>query len=541
MMWNTPEKLRALLFEIVGWESQTLTQGEKLFSKKLEAKLQQLNYFQENPHYLNLYDVDYGRQVVSALYKNPKVKETVVLISHFDTVQIEEYGALMPLATMPEELTNAFFSNTHLLNNSAKRDLESGDYLFGRGVMDMKMGLALHMQLIERAIDEQWPINLLLITVPDEEVNSAGMRKAVIHLKELQAQQQLETVLFLNSEPSFSQDPMDTKAYIYSGTIGKIMPAAMFYGKETHVGEPLKGITATYMSAFLTAEMEWNDKFLESEFGEFTPLPVSLQLKDLKEQYSTQTPYKAVALYNVFLMNRSPKEIMSIFEEVATTAMEKCQSRYDAICKNQNIEGLGKIRVIRFEALREYAEEKLGNEKISEIIADVVANELLDDREKSLRIADQLLIHCKELTPAVVLLFAPPYYPPANSSDNTLIQGAMSLLLAEGEKLNIPLKQIHYFNGICDLSYCQFQADEDWRTYEKNTPVWGETYDIPFEEISQFHAPVMNVGPYGKDAHQISERLQMKSGFEEMPKLLEALIKYVYSNGKVKEKDVDIS
>ncbi len=541
MMWDTLEKLRALLFEIVGWESQTLTHGEKQFSKKLEAKLQQLQYFQENPNNLKQYEVDHGRQVLSALYKNPDVKETVVLISHFDTVQIEEYGALKPLATMPEELTKAFFANPHLLNDSARKDLESGDYLFGRGVMDMKMGLALHMQLIERAIEEQWPINLLLLTVPDEEVNSAGMRKAVIHLTELQVEHDLEIVLFLNSEPSFSQDPKDTKAYIYSGSIGKIMPAALFYGKETHVGEPLKGITATYMSAFLTAEMEWNDKFLESEFGEFTPLPVSLQLKDLKEQYSTQTPYKAVALYNVFLMNRSPKEIMLIFEEVANTAMEKCQGRYDVICKNQNIEGLGKIRVIRFEALREYAEEKLGFEKISEIIAEVVANELLDDREKSLRIADQLLIHCKELTPAVVLLFAPPYYPPVNSSDNVLIQGAMSLLLAEGEKLNIPLTQIHYFNGICDLSYCQFQADEDWRTYEKNTPVWGETYNIPFEEISQFNAPVMNVGPYGKDAHQISERLQMKSGFEEMPKLLEALIKYVYSNGKIKEKDIDIS
>ena len=57
-------------------------------------------------------------------------------------------------------------------------DLKSGDYLFGRGTMDMKMGLALHLHLLEIASSEKWPINLMLLTVPDEEVNSAGMRAA---------------------------------------------------------------------------------------------------------------------------------------------------------------------------------------------------------------------------------------------------------------------------------------------------------------------------------------------------------------------------
>ncbi|MFJ8260510.1 M20/M25/M40 family metallo-hydrolase [Rummeliibacillus sp. NPDC094406] len=535
MRWNSPEKLRMLLSELVSWESQTLTQGEQQFSTKLQAKLQQLTYFEKYPEYLNLCDVDHGRQVVSALYKQENVQETVVLISHFDTVQIEEYGSLMPLATMPEELTNAFLSNPDMLNESAKKDLESGDYLFGRGVMDMKMGLALHMQMIERAIEEQWPINLLLVTVPDEEVNSAGMRQAVKHINELQNDLDLNIVLFLNSEPSFSQDPTDLQEYIYSGTIGKIMPAALFYGKETHVGEPLKGMTAPFMSAFLTTEMEWNDKFIESEYGEVTPLPVSLQLKDLKDQYSTQTPYRAVALYNVFLMKRSAEEIMSIFEDVANEAMKKCQSRYDDVCTKQGIKGVGKIRVLRFEELHEHAVTKLGREKVSELTANVIANKALDDREMSLRIADQLMIHCQELAPAVVLLFAPPYYPAANSSDNPLIQGAISLLLEESKKYNIPLQQIHYFNGICDLSYCQFHADKDWQTYEKNTPVWGKTYDIPLQEMAQFSAPVLNVGPFGKDAHQISERLHVKSAFEEMPELLYALLKFVSGKSKVTE------
>lgn len=535
MMWNTPEKLRSLLCELVSWESQTMTKGEQLFSSKLKAKLQQLQYFKENPSYLKLCDVDRGRQVVSALYKNSHVNETVVLISHFDTVQIEEYGSFIPIATMPEVLTNAFKADPSMLNESAKKDLVSGDYLFGRGVMDMKIGLALHMQIIERAIAEKWPINLLIVTVPDEEVNSAGMRQAVKLISELQEKENLKIKLFLNSEPSFSQGPTDLKEYVYSGSIGKIMPAALFYGKETHVGEPLKGMTAPFMSAFLTAEMEWNEKFLEEDFGEQTPLPVSLKLTDLKEQYSTQTPYRAISMFNVFLMKRSAGEIMNLFEEVAKEAMRKCQTRYEVICKKQGVSTIGKIRVVRFEELYTYAVNKMGIKQVKELKKSILSNDTFDDREKSLRIADQLMIRCQELAPAVVLLFAPPYYPPVNSSEDSLIQGAVSLLLEEAKKFNIPLEQIHYFNGICDLSYCQFQAVKDWKTYEKNSPVWGETYDIPFEEMSKFSAPVLNVGPFGKDAHQISERLHVKSAFEEMPVLLYELLKYVSKNSQVVE------
>lgn len=529
MKWDTPEKLRALLCELVSWESETLTIGEKIFSRNLFAVLQELSYFQHHPDDLNVSEVDHGRQVVSALYKHTKVQDTVVLISHFDTVQFEEYGSFKHLATKPDELTKAFLGNPSLLNASAKQDLQTGDYLFGRGIMDMKMGLALHMQLLERAIAEEWPINLLLVTVPDEEVNSAGMRQAVKHLAALKKARDLNIVLFLNSEPSFSQDPNDLREYIYSGTIGKIMPAALFYGKETHVGEPLKGITAPFMSAFLTMEMEWNERFKEEAFGETTPLPVSLQLKDLKDLYSTQTPYRAASLFNVFLFKRSAEEIMVIFEAIAKTAMSKCQKRYDEICTRNGVKGVGQIRVLRYEDLQKYAIQKLGQEKVDEIIESIVKNDAFDDREKSLRIADQFMIHCQELAPALVLLFAPPYYPPANSSNHPLVKSAVSLLLGEAKKMDIPLQQIHYFNGICDLSYCQFNESKDWKSYENNTPVWGKTYTIPFDEIATIDAPVLNVGPFGKDAHQISERLHIKSGLEEMPKMLEKLIRFISS------------
>ncbi|MEB2628467.1 M20/M25/M40 family metallo-hydrolase [Peribacillus frigoritolerans] len=525
LLWGTPETLRALLCELVSWESRTLTPGERTFPYKVQEKLRELDYFKRNPAHLSLHEADLGRNFVNAFYKHPDSKETVVLISHFDTVHTEEYGDLETLAFQPEELTKKLHDRKEDLPEEARIDLESGKYLFGRGTMDMKMGLALHMAIIEKASIEQWPINLLLLTVPDEEVNSAGMRAAVKELVALRDKYDLSYKMFFNSEPSFSQKPGDNNHYIYSGTLGKIMPAALFYGKETHVGEPLKGITANYIASFLTQLMEWNTLFLESDLGEETPLPVSLQQKDLKLQYSTQTPYRAAALYNVFIMKRTAAEIMDLFEQVANEAAMKCNESYKELCLREQIEGVGEVQVLRYEKLLSYAEGKFGGSFVQQIKSEVKGNKDLDEREKSVRIAEKLMIQCQELSPAIVLLFAPPYYPAVNSSDDPLIIESVKLMKETARKFDEEVRQIHYFNGLCDLSYVQYTDDSDgWTAFEKNTPVWGDTYSIPFADMQKLQAPVLNVGPFGKDAHQRTERLHIDSAFVHTPVLLEKLI-----------------
>ncbi|REB08620.1 M20/M25/M40 family metallo-hydrolase [Sporosarcina sp. BI001-red] len=528
--WNTPASLRGLLNELVSWESRTTTDGECTFSTRVAEKLKTLSYFTHHPEHLKLHDAGLGRNSVLALYKNPAATDTVVLISHFDTVWTEEYGALEPLAYHPEKLTAALHQLTDELPEDARKDLLSGDYLFGRGTMDMKMGLALHMSLIEKASLENWPINLVLLTVPDEEVNSAGMRTAVEELVRMRDVYGLSYKLFLNSEPTFSQEPGDPKEYVYSGTIGKIMPAALFYGKETHVGEPLKGLTATYISSFLAQSMEFNSLFKETNYGETTPLPVSLQLKDLKTSYSTQTPYRAASLYNVFLMDRDASEIMELFADVAVQAMSACNTAYQKICEQERTEPVGEVRVIRYEELLEHAQSKLGSEAVELIIENAVQDQKLDDRDKCFKITDALLIECQELTPATVLLFAPPYYPAVNTSEDPLVIKSIDLMKRTAMELGTHVDQVHYFNGICDLSYVHYTGTATgWTAYEHNTPVWGKTYSIPFEAMTALDAPVLNVGPFGKDAHQRTERLHIESAFVRLPVMLEVLVKSLCS------------
>ncbi|WP_260412326.1 hypothetical protein [Alkalihalobacillus sp. TS-13] len=38
-LWDTLDSLRALLCELVSWESQTCTKGEREFASKVQAKL----------------------------------------------------------------------------------------------------------------------------------------------------------------------------------------------------------------------------------------------------------------------------------------------------------------------------------------------------------------------------------------------------------------------------------------------------------------------------------------------------------------------
>lgn len=529
--WNTPDKLQTLLEELVGWDSRSSTKGEIDFAVKIKDKLLLLPYFQQNEHLVHLGDAGENRHFVAALTKHPEAKHTIVLISHFDTVGIEEYGELATYAFSSSKLAEEMGLHLNSLSEDARRDWESKEYLWGRGTMDMKAGLAIHMGLVEKAMAEDWPINLVLLTVPDEEVNSDGMRAAVPLLTEWVEKFGLEYKLFLNAEPVFSMNPNDTSTKVYSGSIGKIMPSALFYGKETHVGEPLSGITSSLLASFLTRKMEMNQLFKETVYGESTPFPITLQQKDMREAYSTQTPFLTSALYNVFTMNQTANDVMATFEQIASeAAREFTVWRNNAYPTNQEKENLH-VHVMRYAELVEYAEKKLGKQAVHSLHQKVL-EEQLDDREVSFQMVKILLVRCPELAPAIILLFAPPYYPPVNSSEDPLIMACIQKVLQfANSEYSLHLEHVHYFNGISDLSYVNYSdASGGWRAYEDNTPVWNKKYSIPFKAMTKLSAPVLNIGPFGKDAHKRTERLHIESAFVQTPRLIEQVIQTVLSS-----------
>nr|MBA3446005.1 M20/M25/M40 family metallo-hydrolase [Pseudaminobacter sp.] len=124
----------------------------------------------------------YPRSCVLALASGAG-RRTVVLTGHFDIVETSGYGRLEHLALRPDQLGAALVDQIaaepfDARSARAHDDLSGGDFLAGRGLLDMKGGLAAGLAVIEAITRAQsFDGNLLFIAVPDEEGNSAGARR----------------------------------------------------------------------------------------------------------------------------------------------------------------------------------------------------------------------------------------------------------------------------------------------------------------------------------------------------------------------------
>ncbi len=91
----------------------------------------------------------------------PKTNRTIILTGHIDVVDTKEARSLEEVMFDPEEYTKRIKELD--LPEEAAKDLESGDYLFGRGgVMDMKAGIAIQMALLAEYSQkpEELPVNI---------------------------------------------------------------------------------------------------------------------------------------------------------------------------------------------------------------------------------------------------------------------------------------------------------------------------------------------------------------------------------------------
>ena len=138
------QRLIDTLLKLLAMPSVTGSPGERDTAILLRQLLLEIGYFRDHPDQISLLPVaddSLGRSAVCALLKGMgDSSKTVILLSHYDVVGIEDYGLLADCAWQPQELERRLQSIS--LPDEAARDLESGDYLSGRGVMDMKFGIA---------------------------------------------------------------------------------------------------------------------------------------------------------------------------------------------------------------------------------------------------------------------------------------------------------------------------------------------------------------------------------------------------------------
>src|ERR1043165_7626389 len=172
------QKIEEIFYPYVGINSETGTPGEKLVGDYFHQYFKDKPYFAAHPEHCGRYGIDgdlSGRFVEWAFVKGNGSK-TVVLLHHFDVVEVGDYGPFKQLAFRPIELEQVLRQNLETLTPEAREDLLSGKYIFGRGTADMKGGGSIQMAILdELSAQDHLEGNILLLAVPDEENLSAGM------------------------------------------------------------------------------------------------------------------------------------------------------------------------------------------------------------------------------------------------------------------------------------------------------------------------------------------------------------------------------
>ncbi|WP_028829179.1 M20/M25/M40 family metallo-hydrolase [Proteocatella sphenisci] len=533
------------LLDYIATKTHTGTSLENNNVEFFTKWFQKVDYFKNHPENCGFYEIKgdhLGRKVPWALFKG-QGEDTIVLIHHTDTVDTDDYGVNQELAYRPYDITEKYKEGNIDLDEHVKRDLDSGKWLFGRGVADMKGGAAIHLSLLEEYTkDKDFKGNLLLLGLPDEENLSAGMRGAVSLLDELKEKHNLNYILMLNVEPH--ERDTEEVATIYDGSVGKIMPVVYVRGKLAHVGQVFRGFNPINLLSAIVRKTELNPDFIQTVGNTTTPPPTWLYMKDQKQVYDVSLPIAAAGYMSILTLDKPPKEIFDklydlsyqAFEEVISD-MKNSYKKYQEMSGKKLEDLTWKPNVKLYgdlykEAVRDSGEDfTLAIEKLMEEVKLRFNKNELSIIDGAYMIIEKTLEFVKDLSPAVIIALAPPYYPNTNNDMVSekcakINKSVESLVKFAKKEWNQDYFVQNYFTGISDLSYAMFEADSENIGYiEENMLMWEDIYYIPLETIKKLSIPVLNIGPWGKDFHKYTERVYMEDLFNRTPVLIDRVIR----------------
>lgn len=513
-----------LTLRLVSWPSVTGSSGEAAFAPLLCALLAEFPCFREHPdHLLRVPTRDReGCDSVVAFVRGRGTR-TLVLAGHFDTVGVENYGGLAPLACNPAALRTALRAELATAGTAAERlaaqDLAGEAFLPGRGVLDMKSGLAAGIAALEHfARDPDRDGNLIFVTTPDEENRSRGMRSVRDALPALARRWGLDIVGAINLDSTSDLGDGSTGRSIFLGTVGKLLPFAFVVGRPAHAGYPFEGLSASLIAAEIVRQVEANVDLAESAFGETMAPPVCLSIKDLRERYDVTMPDRVWLAFNVLTQRRTPAEVLALFGAEVEAAMGRAVDRYAALAKRfpGAPSGFGRPAVLRFEELQR---------RVAASDAPPSATDEDDPLTVTRERVDALARLAGIEGPAVIIGFAGLHYPAvhldADRPDDRRLASAARQAAREIEAAyGITIGIRAYFSGISDMSFIGHSGGE-LDLVAANTP--SPTFvDRPAPGLLAF--PVINIGPWGREFHQKLERVHTGYAFEVLPALLSRTI-----------------
>lgn len=545
------EKIAEIFYPYVGINSKTGTALENETGAFVHAYFAKVPYFIQHPEYFGSYSIqgDPFNRTVEWAFVRGKGRRTVVLMHHFDVVDIEDYGLLKPLAFTPAELEQAMLNNIDAYDAETRADLLSGEYIFGRGTMDMKGGGAIEIALLEMLSQENdLDGNVLLVGVPDEENLSAGMLGAARLMADLKKRFDLDYVLLINTEPGMHEGEVRSMP---AGGIGKVFPFLYARGVLAHASHSYKGFNPLWIVGDVVrrAEMNLAPPELRSATGEATPPPTWLMVRDSKEIYDVSMPLSGFACLNVFTYVNRPEVVLNAFREVCAASTADVLADANRITDDFHRKaGLTPreqpwmTAAITFEEF--IAQQKAARGKAFEDVYHAAlekANAAVRSGEKTTAAAtwallDTLAPLADVYQPLVIVGLIPPYYPSVVYTDRPDFTVTVTRVLKTvngaaqgkfGEKF-----ELENYMGISDLSYTSLNdASGVEQLISRNMPLYGETYNIPFREIGEISMPCVNIGPVGKGVHKMTERVLKEDLFVKTPEFVLAALHEALKEG----------
>lgn len=561
-----PARTRELAVALTAFPSITDSDGETRFAFFLRDLLSDWPYFKANPDRITLIrTVDDMRERYALVASvgaahDSAIRPAIILTGHYDVVSDGNYGslalwafdpdALAPrlVSTLEAEATSCSARGTHAgeTERRAVTDFRSGEFLPGRGLLDMKAGLAAGLALLEdRALEAMKAASsgtpqpggglsqgaLVFLAVPDEEGSSHGMLSAVRALPAILESWGLKALAAINLDAAVDQGDGAAGRAAFLGSVGKLHPFALFIGRPTHAGAPFDGINPALVAAGFASGAECAvDLFDQPVTANPPPPPTILYYRELRDHYDVTTPSSVFVSINVLTHRDGPEAVLSACSRLALASMQSAVSTLRARAETfSRLTGQKfsppdhKPRVVSWVELAQSA--RTANQIAFEAAE---ARALCStDRIPALAefVAAAALIAGLE-GPAAVVGLAPPYYPRAAldpDRDKKLIVAVSvaTATVSESFAQSITIRQ--FFPGISDMSFLNPCDDADARMFAAAACPLGLD-PLP----SGFSCPVINIGPWGREYHQRLERVHTGYAFEVLPALLDRTVAEIF-------------
>lgn len=525
-------------YEITGGVKQHQRHiGRRKKADYIKDMIKSFPYFQENPSHVweqAIPEDPYGRKNIFAFIEgNGESLNTVIYHAHLDTVGIEDFGPLKDIAFDSDRLAE-YFSN-YEFDRDVQRDARSGEWMFGRGSVDMQSGIAVHLANLLHFSErrDQLPGHILFMANPDEESQHSGILTSISELKRLKQEKQLRYLAAINNDFITPLYEGDTTRYIYTGAAGKLLPCFAIYGREVHVGDTLSGIDPNLIASEITRRIHNNIHMAENIEGELVLPPTCLYQRDNKEAYNVQTAVSSYVYFNYFIYEKTAKEVMDQLTAVADEACKETERKlsdyYDEYCERTSLPKKEMSWNVQVYSLEDYLKRlrSRGIDPAQCIEQAFKTYEHLELRMRCFKAVEELQKLDPEQGAKVIIFYAPPYLPhnylkEESSRDRLLqhvIQEAVDKTAASTGETFVFKK---FFPYLADGSFLSLhETDEEVSAFTDNFPGWDVIGTIPFKEIRELNIPSVNIGVYGKDGHKWTERVYKPYTFHVLPELIQ--------------------